>query len=299
MDHGFKIPRIGDQLGTTARVLREASPGSLPAKSGGRSARIGPGRPGADSPPRSAHRHAGRPRLGRRAAAGAQPAARSRAITAHRSFDPRVVGPLEATAWVAYYRHDWLAFARAAIAASRGVFGLSWPATIRCAWLVLRANQRWAPFPDNDPDAARRAMERFYRIIQRRTAEPFDPARAAALEVQWWAVHRSNQRSQRGGDDAVLTDAIAKLYAHVYGVPEPSVRRAAQQRALAMRHSDRWVSDGCPTASALIDAERDALISSYHSLLAAVQGHHGDGAHRPPPGAAPRAASARCRVGAH
>jgi hypothetical protein len=29
------------------------------------------------------------------------------------------------------------------------------------AWLVLRANQVWAPFPDNDPDAARALMKRF------------------------------------------------------------------------------------------------------------------------------------------
>jgi hypothetical protein len=28
---------------------------------------------------------------------------------------------------------------------------MSWPRTLRGAWLVLRANQKWAPVPDNDP----------------------------------------------------------------------------------------------------------------------------------------------------
>ena len=51
---------------------------------------------------------------------------------------------------------------RSAVALTRSTFGLPWPATFYGAWLVLRANQLWAPFPDNDPDGARRAMERFY-----------------------------------------------------------------------------------------------------------------------------------------
>ena len=45
------------------------------------------------------------------------------------------------------------------------MFGMSWPRTVLGAWLVLRANQKWAPFPDNDPDAARALMARFYRLL--------------------------------------------------------------------------------------------------------------------------------------
>ena len=42
---------------------------------------------------------------------------------------------------------------------------MSWPKTLFGAWLVLRANQVWAPFPDNDPDKARRLMRRFYAML--------------------------------------------------------------------------------------------------------------------------------------
>ena len=47
-------------------------------------------------------------------------------------------------------------------------------------------------------------------------------------------------------------------------------RVAAEQRALAMRYSDRWVSEGCKLDSPLIPEERAALVRSYAGLLAAV-----------------------------
>lgn len=189
----------------------------------------------------------------------------------HRSFDPTVVGELECAAWVAYYRRDWLTFLRCALQVSRRVFGLSWATTIRCSWLVLRANQLWAPFPANDVQRSQRMMERFYRIVRQLYDEPFDPATAAALEVDWWRVHRRHQRSGEGGDCPALADALARLYAHVYGVSEREVHLAAEQRALAMRHSDQWVREGCPLDSDLIERERDALVRSYRALLAAVR----------------------------
>jgi hypothetical protein len=203
------------------------------------------------------------------------------------------VGTLETDAWVTYYRHEWLPFLRAAISLTRHTFGLPWPQTFYGAWLVLRANMRWAPVPDNDPDGARRTMERFYRLVSRRYNESFDPAHAAVLEVEWWRVHREHQRgpdatragtgpgSDGAGRRPVETDAILEeerplvaalvaLYAYTYGVDASAVRVAAEQRALAMRYSDRWVKDGCDLDSALIPEERAALVRSYAGLLAAV-----------------------------
>ncbi|MFL5869385.1 MAG: hypothetical protein ACJ766_19945 [Thermoleophilaceae bacterium] len=65
-------------------------------------------------------------------------------------------------------------------------------------------------------------------------------------------------------------DALAALYAHVYRVDRDSVREAAEQRALAMRDSDRWVDEGCDLSSPLVASERAALVRSYAALLAAV-----------------------------
>jgi hypothetical protein len=188
-----------------------------------------------------------------------------------RSFDPRCVGSLECDAWVTYYRRKWPAFLRAALGLTRHTFGLAWPGTVYGAWLVLRANQLWAPYPDNDPDGARRCMARFYRLVADRHGETFDVARAAALEVQWWRVHRELQRDEDGdADEGALVDALAALYAHVYAAATDDVRAAAEQRALAMRHSDQWVADGCDPDSPLVGWERQALVRSYAALLAAV-----------------------------
>ena len=180
------------------------------------------------------------------------------------------MGGLECDAWVTYYRREWLKFLRAAVSLTRESFGLSWPATLWGAWLVLRANQLWAPYPENDPGGARRCMRSFYSLVVRQHHEPFDVDEAARLEVEWWRVHRYLQRDNPDGDDRELSDALAALYSHVYRVPEEDVRLAAEQRALAMRHSDRWVEEGCDTGSPLVGRERAALVRSYAALLAAV-----------------------------
>jgi hypothetical protein len=177
---------------------------------------------------------------------------------------------LETNAWVFYYRREWTAFLRAAVSLTRHTFGLPWPATLRGAWLVLRANQLWAPFPDNDPDGARRAMERFYSIVKRSHGESFDPVTAARLEVEWWRVHREHQHDSSSLTEQDLVDALSALYSHVYGVPSDAVAVAAQQRALAMRYSDQWVSEGCSLESPLVAQERAALVRSYAGLLSAV-----------------------------
>src|SRR4051812_35832385 len=148
--------------------------------------------------------------------------------SATRSFDPRAVGRLEARAWATYYRREWRSFLIASVGLVRSAFRMSLPKTLFGAWLVLRANQVWAPFPDNDPDAARRLMRRFYVML----GAP-DPARAAELEVEWWRVPREHQH-QPGTADEPLTDALAALYAHVYGVDPGGVREAAKLRAEAM-----------------------------------------------------------------
>jgi hypothetical protein len=188
----------------------------------------------------------------------------------HRSFDPNRVGQLETVTWVTYYRREWLRFLRAAVLVTRHAFGLSWPETMQAAWLVLRANQLWAPPVDNDRDGARRAMERFYAILKRKHDEHYDPHVAAMLEVDWWRIHREHQRDGSALTEQSLIDALAKLYAYAYSVPEGSVRLAAEQRALAMRLSDRWVREGCDPASPLVADEQSALVRSYAALLAAV-----------------------------
>ena len=187
-----------------------------------------------------------------------------------RRFDPRAVGRYECRAWETYYRRKWGAFLIASIALVRAAFGMSWPRTLVGAWLVLRANQKWAPFPDNDPHAARAFMERFYRLLVAAEAGAFDPRRAAELEVEWWRAHREAQHDAGSGVSEPLALALRDLYAYTYAADPASVTEAARLRAEAMDVSDRWVEAGSDPRNPLLAQERALLVRSYAALLAAV-----------------------------
>jgi hypothetical protein len=187
-----------------------------------------------------------------------------------RAFDPRTVGTHECRAWETYYRRRWPAFLVASVGMVRSAFRMNWPRTLVGAWLVLRANQKWAPFPDNDPEAARRLMRQFYRLLAASEGERFDPGRAAELEVEWWRAHREAQHDGGSGASEELVGALGDLYAYCYSVDSDAVRQAAALRAEAMDVSDRWVEAGCDPEDPQLAEERALLVRSYASLLAAV-----------------------------
>jgi hypothetical protein len=189
-----------------------------------------------------------------------------------RSFDPRSVGRLECRAWETYYRRKWGAFLVASVGLVRAAFEMGWRDTLAGAWLVLRANQKWAPFPDNDPAAARRLMTSFYRRLAASEKARFDPVRAAELEVEWWRAHREAQHNggPESGSAEELIGALSSLYSYTYGVDPADVREAAALRAEAMDVSDRWVEAGCNPEDPALAEERALLVRSYASLLAAV-----------------------------
>jgi hypothetical protein len=185
------------------------------------------------------------------------------------SFDPVVVGQRETAAWVAYYRHEWIPFLRSAVGMVGAGFGMNRRDTVRGAWFVLQANRAWAPVPDNDPEAARDYMRRFYCLVSDSGWGRLDPTYAAQLEVEWWRAHREHQRAD--GDAADLVDALDALYSHVYDVPQGTMRLAAQLRAAAMDLSDAWVAAGCDVADPLLAQERRTLVASYAALREAVE----------------------------
>ena len=62
---------------------------------------------------------------------------------------------------------------------------MDWFRTLHAAWLMLRASQLWAPYPDNHPKRALACMRRFYALVRLSYGEPSNPAKAAELEVDW------------------------------------------------------------------------------------------------------------------
>src|SRR3954452_20994504 len=184
--------------------------------------------------------------------------------------DPVAIGRAECDAWVGYSHHEWRLVLRSAVVMVREGFAMPWPRTLLGAWYVLRANQLWAPYPDNDPDAARAVLRRFYALVARDQGLSLEAERAADLEVAWWREHRVLQRERTDADEAELVRALQEVYAYVYGVPEADVEAAARARALAMRISDDWVAAGCDPQDDRLHAERRLLVESYTRLLDAV-----------------------------
>jgi hypothetical protein len=195
-----------------------------------------------------------------------------------RLFDPVRLADLEYRAWVGYYLRQWPRVLIASVGLVRVGFGLDWHRTLHGAWLVLRANQLWAPYPDNDPKRALACMRRFYALITLAYGEPANPAKAAELEVDWWRVHREGQHRDhsRAIEDTEpaeeLVESLTRLYCYLYSEPEAALRPAAVHRARAMDLSDEWVRQGCRPDSGLLPMEHAALVRSYAALLAAV--HH-------------------------
>lgn len=187
-----------------------------------------------------------------------------------RTFAPHRLGRLECDAWVAYYRREWARFLQYSVGMVREGFGMSWPRTVQGAYLVLRANQLWAPYPDNDAEGAQATMRSFYALVAAQHHLDLDVDRAAELEVEWWRVHRFLQRESEDGSLEPLTEALTALYAHVYDASPDAVRPAAALRAEAMEVSDRWVEEGCDLGSPLLVDELTGLVRSYASLRAAV-----------------------------
>jgi hypothetical protein len=181
------------------------------------------------------------------------------------TFDPVALGRRECDAWVAYYRHEWPQFLTAAVGMISTGFGMSRRRTIMGAWHVLRANQAWAPYPINDPAAAREHMQWFYTLVSASGSLELDPLRASHLEVAWWRVHREHQHDEAiTGEE--LTETLNALYSYVYAAPAELTRRASALRVKAMDLSDRWVEAGCDRAAPLLAEERRTLVASYAAL---------------------------------
>ena len=184
------------------------------------------------------------------------------------AFDPVAVGRSESDAWVAYYRRDWPRMLIGVLGMVRHVFRLGPLGNLKAAWHVMRANQAWAPFPDNNPETARQHMARFYRMANKNGRLTVNPRTAAELEVAWWHVHRLHQHDDQVTEKDLLA-SLVRFYSYIYQAKPDDVRRAAELRVAAMALSDAWVAAGCHLDDPALAQQRLALVASFTALLEA------------------------------
>ncbi len=153
-----------------------------------------------------------------------------------RVFDPDEVARLETAMWRSYYgRRRLLLFAQL-VSLLQGQFHLQPLRAVAMAGLAARAAAVFQVGAGHDD--YRRALpylERYYAGIRSVSEVPFDPRRAAALELEWWIVHREVEDHPPGG----LEHALAELAAELYQVPAERLWTHAARRAEAMTIRDR------------------------------------------------------------
>jgi len=149
-------------------------------------------------------------------------------------FNPQQVAYYEASGWRAYYDRRWLRLLSLITKLCQEQFAIPFPASLQAGYYVARASAAWAPV-DHNPDLARAFYERFYRLARRYSGLRFDPAAAAALELQYNEEHR---RLVGNPDKSRFVETMVKLHCELFGLTPAQARPSAELRVLAANTVD-------------------------------------------------------------
>jgi hypothetical protein len=153
-----------------------------------------------------------------------------------RVFDPDEVARLETAMWRSYYDRRRLPLFAQLVALLQGQFHLQPLRAVALAGLAARAAATFQVGAWHaDYRRALPYLERYYAGIRAASEVPFDPGRAARLELAWWIVHREVDHHPPGDLEA----ALAELAAELYQLPAERLGVHAARRAEAMTIRDR------------------------------------------------------------
>jgi len=187
--------------------------------------------------------------------------------TSHlRSFNPDEVAQIETAMWRSYYSRERFKLFNQLSELLRSEYNLPY---LRSKWVAYKAAKAAFVFKDgrnrDDYEKALPQLESFYSDIRRVSDIPFDVARAARLEVEWWIIHRERASHQPGD----LAKALADLQAEIFQMPADRFMEHAELRAKAMSIRDTKAEEGGVTEQDW--AEIDELLhASWRALYQAV-----------------------------
>lgn len=190
------------------------------------------------------------------------------------AFDPERVAHLEAGGWKAYYDRDWPRVLMLMVQMNRTQFCMGWLDAATGALDIVRAAATFAPV-DNDVPAATAHLARFYAKASQTAGLPTDAATLAALEMDYWIVHRDLAVARKGavdhdGDIQPLVGALERLHGALFSAPPGAIRRSAEARALAAATVDRITGGYSPDVDADWAAIEQALRSAYFAVAPAA-----------------------------
>ena len=177
-------------------------------------------------------------------------------------FDPSAVAYYEVEGWKAYYDHNWLRLLRLLLQLVQVQFRIPFPQSIAAAYYVTRASAAWVP-KDHQAATIEAYLRKFYQLARRYSGLKYDVERAAALELQYWEVHR---RLVGQPDKTDFIDTMIQLHAVVFGLSEADARESAELRVEANNVLDTIT--GRTTADPAADWLRcQALLDACYSSI--------------------------------
>jgi hypothetical protein len=153
-------------------------------------------------------------------------------------FDPERVAYFEAAGWRAYYDQKWLKMMVLLIQLFQEQFHIPFFMSLLAAYYTTRASIAWAPI-DHDERKVLAYLEKFYRLARRYSGLTYDVSRVAALELQYFAVHR--RLAGKPEKDEFLQTLI-DLHSAIFGLPAERVRESAEWRLRAAKTVDQITS---------------------------------------------------------
>jgi hypothetical protein len=142
---------------------------------------------------------------------------------------PERVAYFEAAGWKAYYDHKWLKMLRLLVLLCQEEFHIPFPQSLAAAYYTTRASLAWVPV-EHDEGKVLKYLEKFYRIARLYSGLPYNVQRVAALELQYYEVHR---RLAGKAEKEELLQTFIDLHCALFGLrPEPA-RESAEFRMLA------------------------------------------------------------------
>jgi hypothetical protein len=186
------------------------------------------------------------------------------------SFAADRVADLEKAGWQAYYERDWPRVLTLMVQMNHTQFCMSWLDATLAALDIVRGAAAFAPI-DNDVAAATTHLEQFYARAHASAGLRTDAATLAALEMEYWVVHRELAVARKAapdhaGDIAPMTAALEALHAALFDAPPAAIRRSAELRAQAAATVDRITGDYSDDVAADWQAIEHLLREAYRAV---------------------------------
>src|SRR5262249_39751922 len=141
------------------------------------------------------------------------------------------VGDMETSMWRSYYDHrPFPLFTELTVLLRRQYHAPFWRACLGAVYAARAAVVFQRGHNRSEYLLALPALESYYKLIQKGSTTSFNSEKAAAIELEWWIIHR--ERSAHQPDD--LENALAKLQEVIFNQPSECFREHAQLRARAM-----------------------------------------------------------------